>query len=426
MTSLICSVFCALLLGLAISSVDTGYAPTWDNCNCYWGAWKPWSTCTKSCGGGYQQRSRSVWKDDVPECDGFEKCASNDMGWDYQACNTHCFNTGTFMKTSDLYGNCVCPTGIQGTCCEQVVTCGTPSTISHGTVTGTNYTYNNQIEYTCSSGYNFTDVSQSVRTCTAQGTWSGSLPRCEYAISCSSNPCKNGATCINMLGGYSCSCGYMWTGKNCEVDIHPPVFSKCPENRTTFVSTMTSNQTWMEPDFHDPHGFEVVVTKNYPVNSFEFPWGVHIIQYFAVKPSNGLSVECTFEMSITPHPCPDISPPLHGLVVCNGWMVDYAQVCKVYCLEGYTLPPDFNRDIIFNCGATGQWIPSFKPQECIEDDGAFGYIDKTRIFPDCVNSTTDIGIQYVSDLKRSALNSLCTDHFESCNERNVRVLCHQQ
>ena len=36
------------------------------------------------------------------------------------------------------------------------------------------------------------------------------------ARSCDSSPCQNGATCINHLGFYTCTCSKGWTGKNCE------------------------------------------------------------------------------------------------------------------------------------------------------------------------------------------------------------------
>ena len=33
---------------------------------------------------------------------------------------------------------------------------------------------------------------------------------------CASSPCKNGATCTNMEGAYSCFCADGYTGQNCE------------------------------------------------------------------------------------------------------------------------------------------------------------------------------------------------------------------
>lgn len=37
---------------------------------------------------------------------------------------------------------------------------------------------------------------------------------------CENNPCKNGGTCTNKIGGYSCTCTAEWTGTNCEQGEH--------------------------------------------------------------------------------------------------------------------------------------------------------------------------------------------------------------
>ena len=33
---------------------------------------------------------------------------------------------------------------------------------------------------------------------------------------CSNNPCKNGATCVNLQGSYRCDCKSGYDGNNCE------------------------------------------------------------------------------------------------------------------------------------------------------------------------------------------------------------------
>ena len=45
---------------------------------------------------------------------------------------------------------------------------------------------------------------------------------------CSSNPCKNGATCNDYLGYYACSCESGFTGVNCEENINDCVHVTCP------------------------------------------------------------------------------------------------------------------------------------------------------------------------------------------------------
>lgn len=37
---------------------------------------------------------------------------------------------------------------------------------------------------------------------------------------CTSNPCKNGATCMNAINGYLCKCPDAWTGDSCEQDVN--------------------------------------------------------------------------------------------------------------------------------------------------------------------------------------------------------------
>lgn len=81
-------------------------------------------------------------------------------------------------------------------------------------------------------------------------------------------------------------------------DIQPPVVATCPSDRHILTSDMTSKQTWSEPNITDPLGKDVRITKNYQKSSFEFPWGEYTIQYSAVKPSNGLTAECTFNISV--------------------------------------------------------------------------------------------------------------------------------
>lgn len=104
----------ANLLGTA----HGGLASTWDDCGCRWDSWQSWSSCTETCGGGYQRRERKVWVYDTPECGDFEACATSDMAYDYGGCNRFCMNGGTFVDT-DYNDHCTCMTGNKGSCCEQ-------------------------------------------------------------------------------------------------------------------------------------------------------------------------------------------------------------------------------------------------------------------------------------------------------------------
>ena len=63
---------------------------------------------------------------------------------------------------------------------------------------------------------------------------------------CKSNPCRNGATCANEIGGYSCKCMEGYTGQTCDngmseyhvtfkVDVGIPFPKWCKETSFTRV-----------------------------------------------------------------------------------------------------------------------------------------------------------------------------------------------
>lgn len=107
-----------LAIANLLGTAHGGISSKWDDCGCEWDPWQSWSSCTETCGGGYQRRERKVWHYDRPDCEGFEACATSDMAYDYRGCNSFCMNDGTFVDT-DYYGYCTCKTGNRGSCCEE-------------------------------------------------------------------------------------------------------------------------------------------------------------------------------------------------------------------------------------------------------------------------------------------------------------------
>ncbi|XP_060571634.1 sushi, von Willebrand factor type A, EGF and pentraxin domain-containing protein 1-like [Ruditapes philippinarum] len=391
---------------------------------CEWVPWRAWSDCSRSCAGGTRKRDRYFCCKAGLE---IRPCMTDcNMDYDYhsqffdesESCNTYCYNGGTYRN-----GYCSCTSRYKGQCCKDVVTCGQPSSISNGSFSTSDksYTYNARVTYKCNSGYGLKGNNQ--RTCTTNGYWSGSSPTCLYAVSCNSGPCQNGANCTNLLGGYTCTCTKGWIGKNCDIDIQPPVVKGCPEDRMIITENMTSLQTWDEPVFEDPHGTSVHVTNNYPTNSHEFPWGEFYIHFTAVKPSNGFRTECKFKISVKPHPCQDMEPPANGSVVCNNWRTDYTKACIFACKADYTLPIGTKPDHFYICGATGKWLPSTPVGKCYSKK-VFAS-NNIFTFSNCTEQGDKdaIGKFYIDLLKESGFNSLCENYPDDCKSENVSIKC---
>ncbi|XP_062584885.1 protein jagged-1-like isoform X2 [Saccostrea cucullata] len=354
-----------LLLGLIISTevVFCGIASTWDYCHCRWDDWAAWSDCSRTCGGGRRYRTRKVWiRTDICTRE-FTNCASNDMGSEFGDCNEICYNGGTFRS----YGSCSCVTGWHGSCCLQEITCGNPGTIANGVVSGSTYTYGNTVTYSCNTHFNLTGGSIS-RTCQSNFLWNGTQPRCAFVNSCASNPCLNNGTCVNGLDRYDCRCTSSYNGINCENDIQPPVMKNCPNDMFLYSTKPTIFANWTAPTFHDPVGTIIDITSNYPHDSWVFPWGDYVAQYVALKPTNGLRTLCQFNITIRPHPCPELNVPVNGARVCNGWKTDYGKFCLVYCGGNYSLSLQFDHSQWYVCGSSGNWIANGPLPNCTDFD----------------------------------------------------------
>ncbi|XP_022330019.2 CUB and sushi domain-containing protein 3-like [Crassostrea virginica] len=414
--------FLLLILSLIATQdlVLCGIASTWDYCGCNWVTWMAWSDCSKSCGGGRRYRSREVSiRTDKCALD-FNVCATDDMGWEFSDCNTICFNGGTFSSV------CVCLIGWYGSCCSNEITCGNPGTISNGMVSGSMYTYGKTVSYSCNSHYNLTDGS-STRICQSNSVWDGIQPRCAFVNSCASNPCLNGGTCVNGLDRYDCVCTSSYNGVHCENDIQPPVVENCPSNMDIFSKEPTVFVNWTAPSFHDPIGSNIQVTTNYPMDSATFPWGDFVAQYVALKPSNGLRTECSFNITIRPYPCPDLNIPVNGARVCNGWKTDFGRFCQVYCEGNYSLGLQYDHSQWYVCGSSGNWIASGPLPNCTDLIITSQVLNSqpTYRFKDCADSQEKDKIQlsYIDKLKTSNYNYFCDNYGSLCERTNVDVAC---
>ncbi|XP_041379703.1 protein crumbs homolog 1-like, partial [Gigantopelta aegis] len=409
-----------LVLILLVEPIGAPRAPTWDSCGCYWDPWKPWSECTARCY-GTQYRTRGVWHDNVPECDSFEACASNDMGSESQTCNKVC-NNGVYNGYP-----CRCHLGWKGRCCDTVVTCGSPGSITNGRVYGSNYNYGNIVRYSCNQYYNMSGNSQ--QACQDNGIWSGAKPRCIFVNTCASNPCQNFGTCVDGLDEYTCRCPPGYSGVHCENDIQPPVFTNCPQNFTAYATASTLNVTWEVPRASDPLGHEVTVTTKYPDGYAQLPWDDFTVQYVATKPFNGLQSECKFVISVRPTPCPELNVPKNGSKVCNGWKTDMANLCLVFCSGDNSLPFGFDHRQWWVCGAHGAWIPAAPLPDCSAqpavDNGGDGLDVGEYRYTSCPSDGSRMRSTYVEKLKQSEFSYLCEKNEEDCVPDKVALQCAQ-
>ncbi|XP_074549445.1 cubilin [Halichoeres trimaculatus] len=72
-------------------------------------------------------------------------------------------------------------------------------------------------------------------------------------VSCSSNPCQNGGTCLNLLNSYHCVCPNNWAGPNCATDVNEcQVYSGSAQgcqNGATCVNTPGSFTCTCSPEW---------------------------------------------------------------------------------------------------------------------------------------------------------------------------------
>ena len=105
-----------------------------------------------------------------------------------------------------------------------IVSCGSPDSISNGSLTGRVFTYNSSVTYECNIGFNL--IGDSTLSCLSSGVWSSSVPSCNL-VSCG-NPLHvdNGILMgsvftYNQHVQYRCQPGYMLSGESdfvCQAD----------------------------------------------------------------------------------------------------------------------------------------------------------------------------------------------------------------
>ncbi|XP_060553978.1 sushi, nidogen and EGF-like domain-containing protein 1 [Ruditapes philippinarum] len=171
-----------------------------------------------------------------PLCADIDECSGPSHGCEHECRNTDgsytCTCRGGFVRNPDLK-----------TCTED---CGHPGYIKDGTVSLASTLLGASARYSCNQGYRIASGDE-VRQCQSDFSWSGQEPTCIFANYCESSPCLNGATCVNLLGGFRCECAHGWNGNICENDIEPPMVTGCHEDIHVNATEQTIEYSWTEP-----------------------------------------------------------------------------------------------------------------------------------------------------------------------------------
>ncbi|XP_022084521.1 sushi, von Willebrand factor type A, EGF and pentraxin domain-containing protein 1-like [Acanthaster planci] len=275
-------------------------------------------------------------------------------------------------SATDSKGNKRCPL------CSFVITvrikrCGSHSPVPQGSVS---CTYGDQFGSTCRisclQGYSLRGSSS--RTCQSNERWSGTEPRCE-PIQC---PSLSGTSCThsnryNSICTHTCSqSGYglgpgqsgtrvctadgTWTGSvpTC-VDKQNPTLT-CPETIRAFASASQTSAvvTWNPPEVSDNSGSELEAeqTAGLPSGS-SFGRGSHAISYRA-QDSAGNAATCSFSVIVQVIQCPALPFQSGQRRACSSLFI-YGSVCQFECLPGFSLTTNYVSIECQQQGDTGEW-----------------------------------------------------------------------
>ncbi|XP_045472679.1 protein eyes shut [Harmonia axyridis] len=141
-----------------------------------------------------------------------------------------CLNNGTCLDAVNGYF-CSCLPGYSGDHCEvDEAVCNTTS------------------EARCANGGVCEEGPGESFTCKCLPGWNDPLCRTEIN-ECLSNPCRNGAVCVDLLADYNCACSFGFMGKNCEEEMHICETNNCRNNALCLLED-GEPVCYCVPDFH--------------------------------------------------------------------------------------------------------------------------------------------------------------------------------
>ncbi|XP_071110876.1 A disintegrin and metalloproteinase with thrombospondin motifs adt-1-like isoform X4 [Haliotis cracherodii] len=187
---------------------------------CEWYPWASWSSCSRTCGGGIQTRTRSLCcKADLDYDACLRDCSLPNTGRETQSCNTDCQHGGTYSN-----GYCHCPPLRYGICCERDEAQAEGDCAKR--CTWTNWRSWSSCSTACGGGTR----TRTRNPCCLKGlTFDQCISNCTFSstdqreTSACSGYCSNGGTVSTSF----CSCPPGYGGACCDIENTPGDCTKC-------------------------------------------------------------------------------------------------------------------------------------------------------------------------------------------------------
>ncbi|KAF8768189.1 Sushi like protein [Argiope bruennichi] len=267
----------------------------------------------------------------------------------------------TTREASTSLKDCVCQEGYEGNPLT-----GLPCTLkkcpplqkpTNGFVFGdcenSEKVFGSECHFLCEEGFELVDKENDIRTCLANGSWSGKNSVCRR-IHCRKPPkprfghifCDKGDLLVGAKCRFSCFRGFImegspereclssqrWSGAEakCTHDEPPKVVS-CPSKIEVTSDDIRQAVFWDEPQFEDNSGRPIRIEPSHK-SGHEFGPGRHTVTYHAFDYYNNNN-SCVFDVIMTRNTCPFYPCATNGAFSCNDWM--FGQVCQAFCNEKY-------------------------------------------------------------------------------------------
>nr|XP_056705184.1 sushi, von Willebrand factor type A, EGF and pentraxin domain-containing protein 1 [Euleptes europaea] len=281
--------------------------------------------------------------------------------------------------------------------CE-IVSCGLPPVIKDATISGSNFTFGNNITYTCKEGY--TLIGPETVECLSTGKWNMNHQQC-VAVSCDEPPTvdhafpESGHRLFGDIAYYYCSDGYSLAGNSqllCDAQGKwvPPDEKDIPECIADFCERPLSvSYSILESSNKAKYASGSVVsfkcTEGFVLNTSA---KIECIRGGQWNPSP-LAIQCI------PVRCGE--PPGIKNGYASGTNYSFGAIVAYSCNKGYYIKGQKKR----TCEATGTWsgtIPTCHPVSCGEPPKVTnGFVEDTtrRVFGNEVRYQCNAGYQLI-------------------------------